>query len=195
MTAVLTVRPSFSASSATCCVERPHVLQGAVHVGVFGAGNVQPGGVGARGQDQLVIGVVGQLAVGHGLDSAVFRIDGGHLGAADQGDGGVLPQGGIAQRQVRVHVRQGLAQRHPVIGGVGLLGQHRQVPVLKARGRAWPRQSGGRRGRHQPPQSCGSVLPWCLGVLRVWLRHGCGLSLRGRSLQLAWCRHQRVIPC
>lgn len=62
------------------------------------------------------------------------RIDAGHLGTADKGDGGVLPHRRIAKPQIGVDVRERPAQGNSVIGMVDFLGENRDVPDVQTAG-------------------------------------------------------------
>ncbi|MDN3937450.1 hypothetical protein QWJ39_14160 [Arthrobacter sp. YD4] len=112
-------------------VDGPDVLQRAVDVGVFGARDGQAGRVRAGRDHQLVVGVDG---AGGGLHGFRGGVDGGGALAGPEGERPVAPQGGLAQGEVHGGIRQRLAQRHPVVGQVGLLRQHGDLPAGQATG-------------------------------------------------------------
>ncbi|MFS0715914.1 hypothetical protein ABC337_02710 [Arthrobacter sp. 1P04PC] len=112
-------------------VDGPDVLQGAVDVGVFGARDGQAGRVRAGRDHQLVVGVDG---AGGGLHGFRGGVNAGGALAGPERERLVLPQGGLAQGEVHAGIGQRLAQRHPVVGQVGLLGQHGDLPAGQATG-------------------------------------------------------------
>ena len=112
-------------------VDGPDVLEGAVHVGEFGAGDGQAGRVGTGGDDQLVVGVHG---AGRRRDGLGGGVEAGDALAGLEGEGVVVPHGRGAEREVHVAVGQGLAQRDAVVGEVRFLGEDRNVPAVEAPG-------------------------------------------------------------
>lgn len=97
--AVFNRAAEFPGQGRNLLIQRPHIFQTAVHVGVLGP-----------------------------------RIDAGHLGTADKGDGGVLPHRRIAKPQIGVDVRERPAQGNSVIGMVDFLGENRDVPDVQTAG-------------------------------------------------------------
>ena len=112
-------------------VDGPDVFQRAVDVGEFGARDRQAGGVGAGGDDQLVVRVYG---AGRGGDSLARGVDAGDALAGLQRQRVVVPHRGGAQGEVDVGVGEGLAQRDAVVGEVGFLGEDGDVPAVQAPG-------------------------------------------------------------
>ena len=145
-------------------VDGPDVFQRAVDVGEFGSRDRQAGGVGAGGDDQLVIRVHGAGRGGHGFARGV---DAGHALAGLQRQRLVVPHRGAAQGEVDVGVGEGLAQRDAVVGEVGFLGEDGDVPAVQAPGVHGVGETVGGRaaaGNHDAARCCGALCALVLGA-------------------------------
>lgn len=145
-------------------VDGTDVLQRAVDVGEFGSRDRQAGGVGAGGDDELVIRVHGSGRRGHGPARGV---DAGHALAGLQRQRGVVPHRGTAQGEVDVAVGEGFAQGNTVVGKVGFLGEDGDVPAVEAPGvHGIGKTVGGRAasGNHDAARCVGARCALVLGA-------------------------------